>query len=229
MSVGDRGFRRRTGATNGGTVTIGPDETHEGDLEVTAGDVLIEGTVDGDLTATGGTVTVTGNVSGDVTATAGSVIIEGTIEDDLTATGGDVHVRAPATVAGLVRATGGTITVDGTVDGDARLDGDSVRIGPTATIDGDLTYSADETTISEDAEITGTVSETDRDDLGMAPFSDVSLPDIPDAALTPLAGLYLFCANFALGAILLVAAPDSAITSPTTASIDRSSAAVSDC
>jgi cytoskeletal protein CcmA (bactofilin family) len=191
----------------GGSVTIGPEETHEGNLEVTAGDVLVEGTVDGDLTATGGTVTITGDVTGDLTATAGSVIIEGTVDGDLTATGGDVHLREPATVSGMVRATGGTVTVDGTVEGDARLDGDTVRVGPAAAIGGDLTYSADEATISEDAEITGTVTETDRDDLGMGPFSDVSLPDIPDAAVTPLLGLYLFCANFALGAVLLVAAP----------------------
>ncbi|TKR24854.1 polymer-forming cytoskeletal protein [Natronomonas salsuginis] len=191
----------------GGSVVIGPEETHKGDLEATAGDVRIEGTVDGDLTATGGTVTITGDVTGDVTATAGSVIIEGTVAGDLTATGGDVRVRESAAVDGMVRTTGGAVTVDGTVEDDTRLDGDTVRVGPTAAIGGDLTYSADEATISGDAEITGTVTETDRDELGMGPFSGASLPDVPDAVVTPLFGLYLFCANFALGAVLLVAAP----------------------
>jgi cytoskeletal protein CcmA (bactofilin family) len=190
----------------GGSITIDPDETHEGDLELTAGDVLVAGTVDGDLTATGGSVTISGDVTGDVTATGGSVIIDGTVEGDLTATGGEVHVREAARIDGVVEATGGTVTVEGTIADDTRLDGESVTISPRATIDGDLTYSADETTISDDAEITGAVTETEREG-GMAPFSNVSLPDIPDAALTPLVSLYLFLANFLIGAVLVVAAP----------------------
>jgi len=190
----------------GGSITIGPDETHDGDLEVTAGTVLVAGSVDGDLTATGGSVTVTGDVAGDVTATGGSVILEGTVDGDLTATGGDVHVRDGATVGGVVEATGGAVTVDGTIDGATRLDGESVTVGPTATIGDDLTYSGDETAISDEAEITGEITETDRN-AGPAPFSDVSLPDIPDGAVTPLLNVYLFLANFLLGAIVLVVAP----------------------
>lgn len=190
----------------GGSITIGPDATHDGDLEVTAGTVLVAGSVDGDLTATGGSVTVTGDVTGDVTATGGSVIIEGTVDGDLTATGGDVHVREGATVGGVVEATGGTVTVAGTIDGATRLDGESVTVGSTAMIGDDLTYSADETAISDDAEITGDITETDHN-AGPAPFSNVSLPDIPDAAVTPLVNVYLFLANFLLGAIALVVAP----------------------
>lgn len=190
----------------GGSITIGPDETHDGDLEVTAGDVLVAGTVDGDLTATGGSVTLAGDVTGDVTATGGSVIVEGTVEGDLTATGGDIHLRETATVDGIVEATGGTVTVDGTIAGNARLDGESVTVGPTATFGGDLTYSGDETTISDDAEITGDVTETERD-AGTTPLSNVSLPEIPDAAVAPLASLYLFLANFLLGSVLLIGAP----------------------
>ena len=188
-----------------GSVTVGPDETYEGDLEATAGDVRIEGTVDGDLTATGGTVTVTGEVTGESTATAGSVIVAGDIGGDLTATGGEIHLREGSTVDGNVEATGGTITVEGNVDGDVRLDGDTVTVGPTASIDGDLTYSADRADIADGAEITGTV--TERDDSGAAPFSDVSIPEIPDAATALLAGLYLFAANFLLGAVLISVAP----------------------
>ena len=190
----------------GGSITIGPDETHDGDLEVTAGTVLVAGSVDGDLTATGGSVTVTGDVAGDVTATGGSVILEGTVDGGLTATGGDVHVRDDATVDGVVEATGGTVAVNGTIDDATRLDGESVTVGPTAMIDGDLTYSGDETAVSNEAEIAGEITETDRD-AGPAPFSDVSLPDIPDGAVTPLLNVYLFFANFLLGAIVLVVVP----------------------
>lgn len=190
----------------GGSITVGPDETHDGDLEATAGTVLIAGSVDGELTATGGSVTVTGDVTGDVTATGGTVVVEGAVDGDLTATGGDVRIRDGATVGGAVEATGGTVTVEGSIDGATRLDGESVTVGPTATIGDDLTYSGDETAVSDEAEITGDVTETDRD-AGPAPFSDVSLPDIPDAAVTPLVGVYLFLANFLLGAVALVVAP----------------------
>jgi len=190
----------------GGSITIGPDETHDGDLEVTAGTVLVAGSVDGDLTATGGSVTVTGDVTGDMTATGGSVVIEGAVDGDLTATGGDVHVREGATVDGVLEATGGTVTVEGTIDGATRLDGESVTVGSTAMIGDDLTYIGDETAISDDAEITGEITETDRN-AGTAPFSNVSLPDIPEVAVTPLLNLYLFLANFLLGAIALVVAP----------------------
>lgn len=191
----------------GGTVTIGPDEVHDGDLEATGGDVLVEGTVDGDLTTTGGSVTVSGEVTGDLTVTAGSVVISGDIEGDVRTVGGDVYIREEATIDGTTEATGGTITVDGTLAGNTQLDGDSITIGPTATIDGDLTYSADAETvdISEEAEITGETSE--RDDLDGTAMPDVSFPDIPEIAVTPLVGLYLFLANFLLGAVLLAAAP----------------------
>ena len=189
----------------GSTVTIGPDDVHEGDLEATGGDVYIEGTVDGDLTTTGGSVTVSGEVTGDVTVTAGSAIIAGDIEGNLRTVGGDVHIREGATVGGTTEATGGSITVDGTLADDTQLSGDSITVGPTATIDGDLTYSAEAGDISDDAEITGELSE--RDDLDDAALSDVSLPDIPEIAVTPLIGLYLFLANFILGAVLLAAAP----------------------
>ncbi|CCQ36985.1 DUF583 domain protein [Natronomonas moolapensis 8.8.11] len=190
----------------GGSITVGPEETRDGDLEVTAGTVLIAGSVDGDLTATGGSVTVTGNVTGDATATGGAVVVEGTIDGDLTATGGEVHVRDGAAVGGALEATGGTVTVDGTVDDTTRLDGESVTVGPTAIIEDELRYSGNETAISDDAEIAGEITETDRN-TGPVPFSNGSLPDLPAGAVTPLLNVYLFLANFLLGAIALVAAP----------------------
>lgn len=189
----------------GSIVTIGPDEVHNGDLEATGGDVNIEGTVDGDLTVTGGSVTVSGDVSGDLTVTAGSAIISGNIDGNLLVVGGDVHIQDQATIGGTTEVTGGTITVDGTLGGDTQLDGESVTIGPTATIDGDLIHSADSVDISDDAEITGELIE--QDDLDATMLPDVSLPDIPEIAVTPLVGAYIFLANLLLGAVLLVAAP----------------------
>ncbi|MFC5136544.1 MULTISPECIES: polymer-forming cytoskeletal protein [Haloferacaceae] len=189
----------------GGTVTIGQDETHEGDLEITGGEILVAGTIDGDLTVTGGTVTITGDVAGDVTATGGSVVIEGTTDGSLTATGGDVQLHENATIGRTLVVTGGTITVDSTIGGDAQLDGETIIIGPEARIDGDLNYSGDDIDIADDADISGEI--TEHNDPGATPFSDVSLPDIPEEAIPPLVGVYVFLANFMLGAVLLGAAP----------------------
>lgn len=207
----------------GSTITIGPDETHEGDLETTAGEVVVAGTVDGDLTATGGSVTITGSVTGDLTATGGDVFIDGDIEGALTATGGDVYVRENATIGGTVDVTAGTISIAGSINGETQLDGDSITVGPTAVIDGDLAYRADNINLADEAEITGTVAE--RDDFESSPFSDISMPDIPDWAVTPLLGIYFFLANFVLGAVLLLGAPrfservtEQGVTRPVTSS-----------
>lgn len=172
----------------GGTVVLEADETHEGDLEVTAGEVRIDGTVEGDVEATGGSVT-----------------INGTVQGDLDAAGGTVVIGSPARIDGAATVAGGTITVAGAIGDDARLDGGSVGVAPAATIDGDLTYSAEEAEIDETA-VAGSV--TERDGPGAGPLSGVSLPDVPGWAVTPLTGVYLFFANLALGAILVTAAPD---------------------
>jgi cytoskeletal protein CcmA (bactofilin family) len=172
----------------GGTVVLEADETHEGDLDVTAGEVRIHGTVEGDLEATGG-----------------SVAVNGTVEGDLDAAGGTVVIGSPARIDGSATVAGGTITVAGAIGDDARLDGGSVEVAPAATIEGDLTYSAEEAAIDETS-VTGSV--TERDGPGAGPLSSAALSDVPEWAATPLVNAYLFCANFVLGAILVTAAPN---------------------
>jgi len=191
-------------ARTGGTVTVPAGETHEGDLEATGGEVVIEGTVDGDLTATGGEVRIPGNVTGEATATGGTVSVGGEIGDGLTATGGEVRIGEAASVGGTLEAVGGTVSLNGTVEGDADLEGETVTVGETASIGGDLAYAADAVDIADGAEIGGDVTEREGE---AAPFDDISLPDLPGPASAVLAGLYLFAANFVLGAVFLVAAP----------------------
>lgn len=189
----------------GGTVTVAADETHDGDLEITAGTADIEGTVDGDLTVTGGAVTISGTVTGDVTATAGTVVVAGEIEGDLTSTAGVLDIDENGTVAGNVDATGGTMQLEGAVGETVRFVGDELIVGSAASVGGDLEYDADDADISGEATVGGDV--TERDDLGEPPFSDISVPEIPDSIASLLFGLYVIVANLLLGAILFAAAP----------------------
>jgi cytoskeletal protein CcmA (bactofilin family) len=68
---------------SGDEVVIGPDEVIEDDLYVTAGEVVVDGTVRGDLIAFGGSIVVDGTVEGDLIGAARSVEIGGTVEDDV--------------------------------------------------------------------------------------------------------------------------------------------------
>jgi cytoskeletal protein CcmA (bactofilin family) len=68
---------------SGDEVVIGPDEVIEDDLYVTAGEVVVDGTVRGDLIAFGGSIVVDGTVEGDLIGAARSVVIGGTVEDDV--------------------------------------------------------------------------------------------------------------------------------------------------
>ena len=165
----------------GGTVTVGPDETIEGDLEAFAGSVVVEGTVTGDLEAA-----------------AGNVEITGTVEGDVEAAGGSVTVGEGARIGGSLSAGAGTVLVDGRVDGNAEIGAEEIRLGPNADIRGDLTYDG-QLERADSATVDGTVAPSD--DVEVSPGGPtVSLPSGTFTA-------YGVLANLVAGAVLLVAFP----------------------
>lgn len=107
----------------GGYVVVGPDETHAGDLAVTAGTAVVRGTVDGDLTAAGGTVIVAGDgvVTGDLEAAAGAVVLDGVVD-------GTARLGADEISAGPTARVGGDLLYD--------ADADRVSVAPGATVAG---------------------------------------------------------------------------------------------
>jgi len=183
---------------SGGTVTVDPDETVEGDLETFGGTVVIEGTVTGDVQAFGGTVVIDGTVEGSVEAFAGTVEIGGTVEGDVEAAGGAVTVGDDARIAGSLSASGGTVTVDGTVAGDAEIGAERIVLGPTAEIGGDLTYNGN-LERADDATVDGSVSQSSEVSAGPT-GPGLSLPS---GAFT----VYGVLVNLLAGAVLLVAFP----------------------
>lgn len=165
----------------GGTVTVGPDETIDGDLEAFAGSVVVEGTVTGDLEAF-----------------AGNVEITGTVEGDVETAGGSVTVGEGAQIGGSLSAGAGTVLVDGRVDGNAEIGAEEIRIGPNADIRGDLTYDG-QLDRADGATVGGTVAPSDDVEVnpGGPTFS------LPAGTFTT----YGVLVNLVAGAVLLVAFP----------------------
>lgn len=120
---------------SGDQIVVSADETVDGDLYASGGQVRIEGTVDGDLLVWGGTVTITGEVTGDLMAAAGTVDVSGevtgdarvaagqltlggTIGEDLFVAAGQATVSSSGEVGEDLVFGNGRMTVDGAVAGD---------------------------------------------------------------------------------------------------------------
>ena len=84
----------------GGDIVIGADEVIEDDLYVTAGSLVVDGTVLGDLIAMGSTITINGRVEGDVLAAGQSIRINGIVQDDVRAAAAVIELGENARIAG---------------------------------------------------------------------------------------------------------------------------------
>jgi cytoskeletal protein CcmA (bactofilin family) len=179
---------------SGGSVTVAPGETVDGDLTVYGGNVVIDGTVTGDLTVYGGTVIVGGTVGGATEVNAGSLRVGGTMEGPVTASAGSVEVTPSGMVAAL-DASAGSVTIAGTVENDARLAAEEVRLTETALVGGDLVYSGSLQS-DEAAVVQGAVTQ------------DTTLGGGPGPALPPgIPTLYGVVVSLLAGGILLLVFP----------------------
>lgn len=128
----------------GDQIVVAADETVEGDLYISGGQIRVEGTVDGDLLVAAGTVTVSGEVTGDLMAAAGTVAVtgnvlgdariavgtltvSGAIGEDLFVAAGQATVTSTGEVGEDLVFGNGSMTIDGAVAGDV--------LGATATYD----------------------------------------------------------------------------------------------
>lgn len=179
----------------GGSVVVESGETVS-DLTVTAGTIVVRGTVEGDLEAYGGRVVVAegGRVTGRLRATAGTVVVNGTVEGTVLAYGGSILLGETGRVERSLGGAAGSVRVDGVVLGDVTVLAGTVTLGETADVRGDLNY--DGRLVDEGGTVRGEIRESG--DLGLVP----SVP-IPGLVLSA----YWFLANAALGAFLLVAFP----------------------
>lgn len=183
----------------GGTVVVERGETVRGDLRAVAGTVVVRGNVTGDLQVSAGSVVVTGTVDGDVMGTAGSVQIDGRVGGSVQVASGSLSVGQHAVIEGGVDAGVGSARIDGTIRGTARIGGETITVGPAANIGGDLVYDGDLQRASS-----ATVGGTVRHEPDLVKGPGVHIPALPTGAEL----IFSFLANFALGALLLLAFPN---------------------
>ena len=147
----------------GGTFTLKSGETLNEDLDILGGTVVLEegSTLNGNIQLVGATVNAAGTIIGDIHVTGGIITLEETayVEGDIT--------------------TAGSITVAGKVVGDIQATGGVVNLEPTAQIEGDVTVNWAVLNQASGAEVSGKVTEHNRDTLvipGLPGAPEISLP-----------------------------------------------------
>ena len=141
----------------GDSITVGGDETVDGDLYLFGGTIEIDGVVDGDLIAFGGQVSINGTVTGDALVGSGTLSVPGTVDGDLRVGAGQVGISGDVSEdlmagVGLLALAGtvgedvvfgsGSFSVSGEVGGDV--------LGRAGTYSNEGSVSGSETVTIED-------------------------------------------------------------------------------
>jgi cytoskeletal protein CcmA (bactofilin family) len=112
---------------SGANVTVSSDETIDGDLYASGGQVRVDGMVNGDLVVAGGQIDVTGDVTGDLLAAGGTITVAGAVDGD-------------------ARMAGGQIRIDGVIGEDLAVTSGQLVIGAGGLIGDNLLFSTGQTT-----------------------------------------------------------------------------------
>lgn len=162
----------------GDTVSIGGDQSIDGDFYSVAGKLNLSGTVQEDAIVAGSQVTVNGTINEDAFLIGGTVDVYGTIGDDLRIVSGETTIAEPvmgdvlvvgglltilssASVAGDVILLTGQATIEGSVGGDVLGWSDNLRID--APVAGDVSVTVNSLTLGEKANIAGSVQYVSRE------------------------------------------------------------------
>lgn len=156
------------------------DGTLDGDLVAMGGYIEVNGEIRGDVLAMGGGIVINGTVTGDVRIAGGGLAINGAVGGDLVSAGGGAAPEMLAfplelngrrieqgtvlaasasigkdalmtggvgviqgAIAGTLWAAMGAIQLDGTIGGDANLYGSQITVSERAQVGGTLRYSSD--------------------------------------------------------------------------------------
>lgn len=147
-----------------------------GDVFCAGRNVTISGSIDGDIICAAQNVRIYGTVTGDIRIAAQTAIINGIVEQNLSGAVETLELEEDSEILGDVVIAGESVRVNGTAGRDAAFMANVVTISgdigrtisgritelsltENANVDGDITYtSANETSIADGAEITGSVS-----------------------------------------------------------------------
>jgi len=212
---------------SGDIITVASEEVIDGDLYVSGGTIIIDGTINGDLIAAGKIIRVNGPVNGSIIAIGGTVNINGevthavriigetlnisgTIGRDLLVAGDDVSLASTAEIGSDLLLGAGTALIDGLIKGNINSGVESLTIASTASIQGKLTYiSENEANIQSGAQIRGPIAHKLPDVKERLAVGTHRLPGVKER-LTP-AGLWGkvigFLMTLVLGIIIILLAP----------------------
>jgi len=205
LVVGTTGVAAAQSTQAGGSVVVEEGET-VGDLRAAGGTVVVRGTVDGGLRGYAGTVVVeeSGTVTGDLQASAGSVSVRGTVEGDIEGAAGSVTVGPGGVVGGDISVAAGSLVVAGTVEGNVKAAVQRIELAETASVGGNVEYSSDaESERADGASVGGQVTAVDNLSV------DAGLADFLAGPVGLLVNLYLTLATLVVGAVLLLAFPET--------------------
>lgn len=182
----------------GGTVVVGPNETVRDDLRVTAGTVVVRGTVVGDVSGVAGTVIVaeSGNVTDELEVIAGSVRVDGHV-GSMSVAAGSVSITETGSVGTDAEIVAGAASVAGHVGGDGSIAADTIVLSESAVVEGDFVYDG-ELQRASGATVRGQL----KPDASVAEGTPV-LPDVPGWTTT----LVAIAGNVLFGALLLLVFP----------------------
>lgn len=162
----------------GDKVSIGGEQSIEGDFYSAAGKINISGDIAGDAVVLSSQVTVNGKIAKDATLFGGTVDVYGTVGDDLRVVAGETTIAEPvmgdvlviggmvtilssASVAGDVILFAGQATIEGSVGGDILGWSENLRID--APVAGDVSVTTSKLTLGDKANITGSVQYVSRE------------------------------------------------------------------
>jgi len=116
----------------GTDITIGADQTVDGNYYAAGNSINVQGVIKGDLVCAGQTVNVAGKVTGDVLAAGQNIRINGTVGGDIRIAGNSLDLSGSTTEN--VMAFGNTITLAS----EARVGGDMLVMGERASVAGNV-------------------------------------------------------------------------------------------
>ncbi|MBU1027144.1 MAG: hypothetical protein KKA31_05375, partial [Candidatus Margulisbacteria bacterium] len=127
--------------------------------------IVINGTVGGAVIAGGSDVTITGQAS-DMMLAGGNVIVNGIVKRDLLIGAGKANIGSGTRVGTDLFMGCGEANIAGKIYRNVKIGSSSLVINENALIKGNLDYSAENTAISKQANIVGTVSAHDTPEYG---------------------------------------------------------------
>lgn len=172
---------------SGGYVEIPANRTVD-ELSVSAGTVVVRGTVEGDAQLFASDVTITGPIRGDLQIAAANTLLRGPVTGDVSVFSGNLRLGNRSRIGGDLRAFAGTITLGGRINGSVQAASSVLSLAPGTVVAGNLTYGSD--SFRNQGTVQGRIIREDDEDRSAVPID--------------LGAIIGFGSQLVLGAVMLL-------------------------